>query len=53
MCDPEGCSGLYASPALVDAIAVVLRAFDAAAGVGFDGVAFNAFPRQGGEACMP
>lgn len=52
MCDPESCSGLYASPALVDAVAVVLRTALAAAGVGFDGVAFNAFPGQGCEACM-
>lgn len=52
MCDPEGCSGLYASPALVDAVAVVLRTALAAACVGFNGVAFNSFPGQGGEACM-
>ena len=52
MCDPESCSGLDASPALVDAVAVVLRTTLAAAGVGFDGVAFNAFPWKGGEACM-
>lgn len=52
MCDPESCSGLYASPALVDSVSVVLRTTLAAAGVGFDGVAFNAFPGKGGEACM-
>ena len=52
MCDPECRSGLDASPARVDAVAVVLRTTLAAAGVGFDGVAFNAFPGQGGEACM-
>lgn len=52
MCDPESRSGLYTSPALVDAVAVVLRTTLSAAGVGFDGVAFNTSPRQGCKSCM-
>lgn len=52
MCYSECRSGLDASAALIYTIAVVLRTALAAAGVGFDGVAFNAFPGQGCEACM-